>query len=86
MPDSPISIRLAFTVHDDVVTSTGFDDRQWLDHMVAVHAEVITDFEREAANAKSSTVRDFANATLPTLRGHVDKLNALRAKRIAETP
>lgn len=61
-------------------------DRQWLDHMVAVHAQVITDFEREAANAKSTTVRDFATATLPTLRDHVDKLNALRAKLIAETP
>lgn len=61
-------------------------DRLWLDHMVEGHAQVIGDFEREADNATSTTVRDFATATLPTLRGHVDRLNALRAKLIAETP
>lgn len=63
----------------------GFD-RLWLDHLVEGHAQVIADFEREAASAKSTTVRDLATAALPTLRDHVDRLNALRAKRIAETP
>jgi len=55
--------------------SNGADfDRLYLSQQTSAHQDTIAKFESAAANAKDKDVRDFASATLPTLRDHLSMI------------
>jgi len=49
-------------------------DRLYLSQQTSAHQDTIAKFESAAANAKDKDVRDFASATLPTLRDHLNMI------------
>jgi putative membrane protein len=58
---------------------TGKDfDKAFMDMMVDDHEKVIRRFETGFDNSKDEEVRNFINATLPTLRMHLDSAKAIR--------
>lgn len=50
------------------------------------HQNAVALFEQEAKSGKSDAVRHFAEQTLPTLRDHLAKADALAAHLAKETP
>lgn len=50
-------------------------DREYLSQQRAAHEDTIAKFQAEASNGFDRDLRDFASATLPTLRGHLDMIN-----------
>jgi putative membrane protein len=69
---------------DDINTlekKTGKDfDKDFLDMMVSGHEKSIDLFSDAVKDAKDSTVINFANNTLPTLRSHLESAKTLRKK------
>jgi putative membrane protein len=61
-------------------------DRAYMANMVKDHEEDVADFTKEAKNAQSSAVRDFATKTLPTLEEHLRLARAIAAKVGAPEP
>ena len=51
-------------------------DRAIVEHMVKVHDEGV-ESHAEAARKESGAVRDYAEATLPRLRAHLEEVRAL---------
>jgi putative membrane protein len=60
------------------MTGAGLD-RGYVDHMVESHRKSITLFETESQNG-SGALREFAAATLPTLREHLRMAEELQAR------
>jgi putative membrane protein len=54
----------------DKLSGTDFD-REYLNQQQAAHQGTIAKFESAAANANDKDIRDWATATLPTLRDHL---------------
>jgi len=50
-------------------------DREYISQQRAAHEDTIAKFQAEASNGFDRDLRDFASATLPTLRGHLDMIN-----------
>jgi len=46
-------------------------DREYMDHMVSDHKKDISEFQKEAKNAKDADVKQFASSTLPTVQQHL---------------
>jgi putative membrane protein len=57
--------------------ATGADfDRQYLSQQVTAHQDAISIFESASVNANDRDIRDFASATLPTLRDHLNMVQS----------
>jgi putative membrane protein len=59
---------------DDLQKKQGRDfDKAYIDQMISDHKKVISAFESESKNGSDADIRAFADATLPTLRHHLDE-------------
>jgi putative membrane protein len=54
-------------------------DRAYVNAMVDGHKKAVSLFEDASKNLKDSTLRAFAVKTLPTLKMHLDSINAIKA-------
>lgn len=57
-------------------------DKEYSDKMVNAHKEAISKFEKASTDAKDADIRNWATATLPGLRKHLD--HSLTAQKQAE--
>lgn len=57
-------------------TGTAFE-KAYMQHMVEAHKVDINEFEKAAANAKDSSIKNFAARQLPVLRMHLDSAQAI---------
>ena len=53
-------------------------DKSYIDMMMDGHKKVISNFEKAASNLSDSTIKNFAQQTLPVLQKHLDSLNAIK--------
>lgn len=54
-------------------------DKAYVDAMVDGHKKAVSLFEDASKNLKDTTLRAFAIRTLPTLKMHLDSINAIKA-------
>jgi len=54
-------------------------DKAYVDMMVDGHKSAVKLFTDASANCKDATLKDFAIRTLPTLKMHLDSINAIKA-------
>jgi putative membrane protein len=54
-------------------------DKSYIKGMIKDHEEDIAEFKKEAASGRDPDARAFASATLPTLEGHLKKIQAIAA-------
>lgn len=60
------------TKYDDLKAKKGIDfDRAYTDLMVTDHKKDIADFKKEASEGMESSLKSFANKTIPTLEHHL---------------
>ena len=55
----------------------GSFDNVYVSQQIAAHQEAVSVLSNYAAGGESVQLKDFATKVLPTVRGHLDKLNAL---------
>lgn len=55
-------------------------DKAYVADMVKDHEMDVKDFEKESATGKDDAIKGFATETLPTLKGHLDKIKSIQAK------
>jgi putative membrane protein len=66
---------------DDLKARSGADfDKEYVEEMVDDHEKDVKAFEDKANNATDPDLKAFAQKTLPTLRKHLDAINAIQAK------
>jgi putative membrane protein len=63
----------------DKLSGAAFD-KAYMKQMVEDHRKTIALFEKEAASGKDSHVKQFAQATLPTLREHLKMAEELQSR------
>jgi putative membrane protein len=54
-------------------------DREYMEHMVKEHKKDVSEFEKQARNAKDPDVKAFASKTLPTLKEHLAMAQQIEA-------
>ncbi|MBV8889689.1 MAG: DUF4142 domain-containing protein [Alphaproteobacteria bacterium] len=70
------------SMHDQLAQASGHDfDRQYIDGQVKAHQDAVQLFESEAQNGQDARLKRFARETLPTLRAHLHRAEAL-ARRL----
>jgi putative membrane protein len=55
-------------------------DRMYMSHMLKHHKKDISDFEKASNNGRDSSVKSFAQTTLPTLREHMQIAQTIAPK------
>lgn len=55
-------------------------DKMYMSHMVKDHKKDVSEFEKEASKASDSTLKNFAQQTLPTLREHLQMAQSIAPK------
>ncbi|MFI5160854.1 MAG: DUF4142 domain-containing protein [Sphingobacteriales bacterium] len=66
-------------MEDDLNKKTGKDfDKAYVDGMVKDHKDDIKAFEDAAKNCKDADIKAFAEKTLPTLKVHLDSIEAIK--------
>lgn len=60
-------------------------DKMYMSHMVRDHKKDVSEFEKEASKASDSTLKNFAQQTLPTLREHLQMAQTIAPKVGAST-
>ncbi|HEV8578801.1 MAG TPA: DUF4142 domain-containing protein [Thermoanaerobaculia bacterium] len=55
-------------------------DKMYMSHMVKDHKKDVAEFEKETTKADDSSVKSFAQQTLPTLREHLQLATSVAAK------
>jgi len=66
---------------DSLSKKTGVDfDKAFVDEMIDDHKSHIDDFDKAAKESKEPDMKEFAAATLPTLREHLQTAQALKDK------
>ncbi|MFL6196267.1 MAG: DUF4142 domain-containing protein [Thermoanaerobaculia bacterium] len=55
-------------------------DRMYMGHMVKDHKKDVAEFEKEASKAADSSLKSFAQQTLPTLREHLTMAQTIAPK------
>lgn len=64
--------------YDDLAAKKGADfDKAYADMMQSDHNKTIDKFQDEANNGKNMAIKDFATKTIPTLKMHKAKIDAL---------
>ena len=63
---------------DNLTKKSGSDfDKAYVDQMVDDHKKTISLFEDASKNAKDADIKAFVDKTLPTLRTHLEHVNAI---------
>lgn len=55
-------------------------DKMYMSHMLKDHKKDVAEFEKEASNGNDSSVKSFAQQTLPTLREHLTMAQGIASK------
>jgi putative membrane protein len=55
-------------------------DKMYMTHMVKDHKKDVAEFEKEASKASDSSLKSFAQNTLPTLREHLQMAQSIAPK------
>ena len=76
LPDKPSMSQRAEKLRLEKTSAPKFD-RAYMDYMVKDHTNDVNEFRDEVQSAKDSSVRDFANKTLPTLENHLRKAESV---------
>ena len=58
-------------------------DKTYADDQVSAHKDAVSLFERYAKGGDNEALRQWASATLPTLRGHLEMAQDMRRNRVA---
>ena len=59
--------------YEKLTKKSGMDfDKEYCDMMVNGHKDAIDKFEKASANSTDADIKEWATATLPTLRAHLD--------------
>ncbi len=67
--------------YNDLAAKKGPDfDKLYVDMMVDDHAKDIDNFQEQANDGKNGALKEFAATTLPTLKLHKQKIDAIKAK------
>jgi putative membrane protein len=78
LPDSPSLMQKASTKKLDMMSGDSFD-KAYVKGMIDDHKADIKEFQKEATDGKDPEVKAFAVATLPTLKMHLQKIQAIAA-------
>lgn len=65
---------------DDLSKAQANFDKDYVNAMVKDHEDDVAAFQKQADNAADADVKAFAAKTLPTLKGHLEKIKAIQAK------
>ena len=55
-------------------------DKAYVADMVKDHEMDVKEFQKESTTGKDDAIKGFATDTLPTLKGHLDKIKSIQAK------
>jgi putative membrane protein len=83
LPDSPNTMQKASKTKLDAMTGNKFDNA-YVRGMIADHKSDIKEFEKEASEGKDPQAKAFASETLPTLRAHLQKIQAIAKSSMNE--
>jgi putative membrane protein len=83
LPDSPNAMQKASKTKLDAMTGNNFDNA-YVRGMIADHKNDIKEFEKEASEGKDPQAKAFASETLPTLRAHLQKIQAIAKSSMNE--
>jgi putative membrane protein len=78
LPTSPSVGQIATKTKLEVLSGNTFD-KSYIKGMVADHKEDIKEFQKEASTGQDPDAKAFAGATLPTLKAHLKKIEAIAA-------
>jgi putative membrane protein len=78
LPDSPSVGQMAAKTKLEVLSGATFD-KSFIKGMLTDHQETIKTFEKEARSGQDPDAKSFAQATLPTLKIHLKKIQAIAA-------
>jgi len=78
LPTSPSVGQMATKTKLEVLTGKTFD-KSYIKGMVADHKEDIKEFQKEASSGQDAEAKAYAAATLPTLKAHLKKIEAIAA-------
>ena len=76
LPDSPSLMQEATKKKLDMMSGDSFD-KSYVKGMIDDHKDDIKEFQKEASEGKDPAVKAFAVATLPTLKMHLKKIEAI---------
>jgi putative membrane protein len=76
LPTSPSTGQMATKAKLKVLSGKTFDD-SYIKSMIKDHEETIALFKREVAEGQDADAKAFATATLPTLQGHLKKIQSI---------
>ncbi len=79
LPDSPSLMQKASKNKRDMMYGQSFD-KSYVKGMIDDHKADIKEFQKEATDGRDPEVKAFAVATLPTLRMHLQKIQAIASK------
>jgi putative membrane protein len=78
LPASPSVGQMATKTKLEVLSGTAFD-KSYVKGMVDDHKEDIKEFQKEASTGQDADAKAYAAATLPTLKAHLKKIQAIAA-------
>ena len=78
LPASPSVGQMATKAKLEVLSGTAFD-KSYVKGMVDDHKEDIEEFQKEASTGQDADAKAYAAATLPTLKAHLKKIQAIAA-------
>jgi putative membrane protein len=78
LPSSPSVAQMATKTKLEVLKGTSFD-KSYIKDMVKDHQGDIKEFENEASTGQDADAKAYASATLPTLKTHLKKIEAIAA-------
>jgi putative membrane protein len=78
LPTSPSVAQMATKTKLEVLSGAAFD-KSYITGMVKDHEEDIKEFQTEADSGQDPDAKAYAVATLPTLRTHLKKIQAIAA-------
>ena len=76
LPDSPSLMQKASKKKLDMMSGDSFD-KSYVKGMIDDHKADIKEFQKEASQGKDPEVKAFAGATLPTLKTHLQRIQAI---------
>jgi putative membrane protein len=78
LPTTPSAGQMATKAKLEVLSGATFD-KSYIKAMVQGHQETIKLFETEASSGQDADAKAFAAATLPTIKAHLKKIQAIAA-------
>jgi len=80
LPTSPSMMQKATKTKLEILSGSTFD-KSYVKGMIKDHQDDIKEFQKEATSGKDPDARAFAKATLPTLKTHLKKIQAIAAEQ-----